>query len=408
MNEAADRQAASGAPLRLGLIGCGVRGTEIAKAVGTMSTAQIVAVADLYAGRRARAGELLGADILSTADYRQVLARPDVAAVVIATPDHTHAPLTVEALQAGKDVYCESPVVHVGQDSQPLQQAAKNRVLQVGGALESTASYQKAREAIASGKLGHVTMVRATWDTVSALDAWQRPFPPDASPDTVDFAAFLGAAPRREFDLHRFFRWPCYWDYGSGLAGARIVPLLTAVHAAVGVREPLRATLTGGTWRWKDGREVPDALVGTFDYEKGLTATISVTQNGRAGRELHVIGTEGTLVVTDNAVTLLPSSDAEPYIALGESWAKDYRDWFYMMHGLTAQGAPRREFPTRTGQEILDTSDGASGLAAHLENFVACVRTRQEPREPLRAGLDAAEVTARAGVALRQRTRPAR
>ncbi len=407
MSDGAERQGTAGAPLRLGLIGFGVRGTEIAKAVAATTTAQIVAVADLYAGRRARATELLGADVFTTADYRQLLARRDVPALAIATPDHWHAPLALAALQAGKDVYCESPVVHGEQDPQPLLEAARDRVFQVGGALESAASYQKARALMASGAVGHVTAVRATWDTGSALDAWQRPFPPDASPDTVDFETFLGAAPRRPFDLHRFFRWPCYWDYGSGLAGARLVPLLTAIHTLAGVRQPIRAVLSGGTWRWKDGRDVPDALVASFDYEQGLTATLAVTQNGRAARELHVMGTEGTLVVTDEAVSVLPASDAEPYASLGETWPKDYRNWFYMMHGLTPQGAPRREFPGRAG-EVLAAPDASGGLAAHLADFVTCVGSRQQPREPLQAGVDAAAAVARAGTAPGQGARPAR
>lgn len=406
MSGGAERQPAAGAPLRLGLIGFGVRGTEIAGAAAGAG-AQIVAVADLYAGRRARATELLGADVFTTADYRQLLARRDVPAVAIATPDHWHAPLTLAALRAGKDVYCESPVVHGGQDPAPLLDAARNRVVQVGGALASAASYQKARALMASGAVGRVTAVRAAWDTGSALDAWQRPFPPDASPDTIDFPAFLGTAPRRPFDLHRFFRWPCYRDYGSGLAGMRLVPLLTAIHALAGVRGPVRATLSGGTWRWKDGREVPDALVGSFDYEPGLTATVSATQNGRAARELHVIGTDATLVVTDAAVTVLPASDAEPYASLGETWPKDYRNWFYMMHGLTPQGAPRREFPGRTA-DVLEVPDASGALTAHLADFVTCVGSRQQPRESLQAGLDAAAAIARATAALGQGATPAR
>lgn len=398
------RQQPGGTPVRLGLIGVGVRGTEIAKVVSSGGPARIVAAADLYAGRRERASELLGTGTVVTEDYRRVIARPDVDAVVIATPDHWHASMLLEALEAGKDVYCEAPVVHPADDGSRLASAAAGRVVQVGGALQSGAACLKAKALIASGVLGRVTVVRGTWDSVSALDAWQRPFPPDASPESIDFARFLGPAPPRPFDLHRFFRWPCFRDYGSGLAGARVVPLLTAVHALLGLERPLGGVLTGGTWRWRDGREVPDALVATFDYASGLTVTIAATQNGGGGRELQFVGTEATLVVSDARVRIVPAVDAEPYAALGESWPKNYRDWFYMMHGLTPEGTPRREFPARPGESYDIEGDGGA-LAAHLADFVACVRTRQEPAEPLRLGLAAARAVADARDESSQRAR---
>jgi predicted dehydrogenase len=393
--------------IRLGIIGLGVRGIEIAGtlAAESGSTARIIAAADLYAGRRARAAELAGATVFTTADYRQLLARPDVDAVVIATPDHSHVAIATDALQAGKDVYCEAPASHVGSDVRLLQRAAQNRVVQIGGALASMPSYLKARDVLASGKLGRVTLVRAAWETVSAIDAWQRPFPPDASPETIAFATFLGAAPKREFDLHRFFRWPCYWDYGSGLAGARVVPMLTAVTSLAGLQAPVRASFSGGTWRWKDGREVPDTLVGNFDYQEGTTVTIAATQNGGNRRDIEFIGTEGTLRVTDTSLTLLPASTVEPYTSVGETWSKEYRDWFYMMHGLSQQGTPRREFPAPAGTEVHEAPAASGGLTAHLADFIDCVATRKEPREPLRLGLQVAETVAAASAAWRQRAR---
>jgi predicted dehydrogenase len=390
--------------IRLAIIGLGVRGTEIAAALAGGPAAQIVGVADLYAGRRARAAELAGATVVTTADYRQLLSRADVDAVVIATPDHSHLAIATDALQAGKDVYCEAPAIHIGHDSKLWQRAAQNRIVQIGGALASMPSYLKAREVIASGTLGRITFARATWATVSALDAWQRPFPPDASPETIAFASFLGAAPRREFDMHRFFRWPCYWDYGSGLAGARLVPMLTAITSLLGLKAPVRSSLSGGTWRWKDGREVPDALVGTFDYAEGATVTISATQNGGNRRDVELVGTAGTLRITDTSVAMRPGSDVEPYTSVGETWSKEYRDWFYMMHGLSQQGAPRREFPAPAGEEVHEAPAGNGGLSPHLADFIDCVTTRKEPREPLRLGVQIAETVAAAGAALRQRT----
>jgi predicted dehydrogenase len=208
----------------------------------------------------------------------------------------------------------------------------------------------------------------------------------------VDFARFLGTAPARDFDLHRFFRWPCYWDYGSGLTGARLAPLLTAIQWLLGSAGPARASLSGGTWRWKDGRDVPDALLGTFDYAEGFTAVLSATQNGGTGREIRLIGTEAALVLTDRSATVLPNPQREPYVPLAESWPKEYRDWFYMMHGMSPLGEVRRQFPAERVEERIELPHGApDSLAAHLANFIECVRMRAEPREPLQLGLQAAE-----------------
>lgn len=389
------RQRRPPAGVRIGILGFGIRGTEIGRILAAGGGAQVVAVADLYAGRRARAAELFGGTVAATSDVGDILESREVDAVVIATPDHWHAPMVLQALRAGKDVYCESPVVHTAGEGRDLQEASAGRILQVGGSLTSSPLYATARDMVASGRLGRVTLVRATWDTSSALDAWQRPFPPDASPETVAFTRFLGTASAREFDLHRFFRWPCYWEYGSGLAGTRFAPLLTAIQWLVGSAGPARASLAGGTWRWRDGREVPDALLGTFDYAEGFTAVLSATQNGGIGREIRLIGTEAALVLTDRSVMVLPNPQREPYAPLAESWPKEYRDWFYMMHGMSPQGEVRRQFPAERVEERIEPPHGAPDtLAAHVANFIECVRVRAEPREPLQLGLQAAQALA--------------
>jgi predicted dehydrogenase len=235
--------------------------------------------------------------------------------------------------------------------------------------------------------------VRATWDTAAALEAWQIPFPPDASPESIDFTTFLGPAAQRAFDLSRFFRWRCYRDYGSGLAGTRLAPQLTAIHWLLDLGVPTQVTATGALQRWKDEREVPDVIHATLQYGNGVTVLLGATQNGGSTRELRVIGTDATLTIGDAGLTVRDHADAEPYADIGETWSKEYRDWFYMMHGMSAQGLVRGAPQPERALERYAQPDGAATAAAHLVDFVECVRSRRAPAEPLALGRTVAEIT---------------
>jgi predicted dehydrogenase len=379
------------APVRLGLVGFGARGTRLAAAAVGQAGVDVVAVADPYAGRRERAHEILGDAVVAAPDAAAVLGRSDVDAVLIATPDHLHAPLIQAALAGGKDVYCESPLTHTAEQGATLEQelAASDRVVMCSAGRVTTPLVQRARELIEEGRLGRVRLVAGSWHTGSALEAWLTPYPPDASPDTIDFATFLGPAPERPFDLARFFRWRRYWDYGTGLAGARFAPLLSAVHWLLGCGAPRRVQASGGVHRWRDGREVPDTLVASFDYEEGLNVTLSATQNGAGGERLRLIGTEGSLVIEGGELRLEPGPGAEPYSELGKTWPEHYREWFYMMHGLDPNGGPR-DGPRvpRVAERYRPQQGGAAEPA--LEEFVRCVRSRRAPREGLSHALDVA------------------
>ncbi len=379
---------------RLAIIGFGAQGVRLAgmAAAGGALGVEIVAVADLYDGRLLRAKELLGEKLETTRDYRTILDRKDVDAVVIATPDHWHAALCREAAAAGKDVYCETPVTHALDEGAAIQTAVDGakRVVQVGGAWINSPLFDRAREIINSGKLGTVTLVSGAWDTASAIDAWQFPFPPDASPESVDFKTFLGAAPARDFDLHRFFRWQRYWDYGTGLAGERFVPQLTAIHWLLGCGAPVRASASGGIQRWKDGRQVPDVFAASFDYSEGFTVNLTASQaGGRRPRELQVVGTDGTMTIDFRQLKVYPEPVLEPYTDVGEAWPKNYRDWFYMMHGLGNQGQPRTPEMVQVSERY-ELPEGVGGPAAHLTDFVNSIRSRQQPRESLQLALTAA------------------
>ena len=347
-------QGGPGPRTRLALAGAGAQGLALLRALQGVTGVEVVAVADAYDGRLARAKEIAGEHVQTARDGREVVGRADVDAVIIATPDHLHAPLATAALSAGKDVYLECPVVHAPADVAALGDAAARakRIVQAGGGWVSSPLFAAARRLVTTGALGRVTFVSGTWDSASALAAWQAPFPPDCSPESIDFAAFLGPAAAQAFDPARFFRWRLYNAFGSGLVGARFVPQLTAVQWLLDLPAPARATAHGARTRWRDGREVPDTIAATFEYEKGVVVSLGATLNGTGReKELRIVGTDATLVITERRLSIVPEPAAEPYPDVGETWAKSYRDWFYMIHGMSRDGLVRGAPPVEKAVE---------------------------------------------------------
>ena len=196
-------------PLRLGFIGVGIRGTLLMEAAAGISGVEIKAAADCYKGHLDCAQELISPAPAVTGDYKEILSRADVDAVVIATPDHWHLKMTQEALAAGKHVYIEKPMTHSWEEGEAFIAAAEKsgKVLQVGSQYLSMGCAQKAAELIKSGRLGQITLVDGQFHRNSGTGAWYYPVPPDASPATIDWKGFLGPATPREFDLRRFFQW---------------------------------------------------------------------------------------------------------------------------------------------------------------------------------------------------------
>src|SRR5580704_15098150 len=195
--------------VRFASIGTGIRGCELLKASTQVPGIQCVAVCDLYDSRQIAGQEAVNSNVPITRDYRSILDRKDVDAVIIAVMDHQHRHIFEDACAAGKDVYCEKPMSHTVDDGFAMIEAAHkaNRIVQIGSQRVSSILYAKAKEIYDSGKLGQVTAIQAYWDRNSPSGAWVYPIPPDASEKTIDWNAFLGSAPKRPFDPVRFFRW---------------------------------------------------------------------------------------------------------------------------------------------------------------------------------------------------------
>lgn len=284
---------------------------------------EFVAAADCYDARLQHVKEAYGDDIFTTKDYKEILDQSDVDAVIINVPDHWHAQISIDAMNAGKDVYCEKPMVHkIEEGNQVIQtQREIGRVMQVGSQFASNILFKKAAELYESGAIGKLNQVTATYNRNSALGAWQYSMPEDATPQTVDWGTFLGNAPQTPWDPKRFFRWRCYWDYGTGVAGDLFVHLFTAVHTVTGAIGPTRISSTGGLRSWFDEREVPDVVLGHYSYPETETHpefTLSLQSNladgSGGGNRFQFIGDEGVIEVGSDTVKLTQTPRRSPSV----------------------------------------------------------------------------------------------
>ena len=384
--------------IRIALIGAGGMGT--ADAGSTLASgAELVAVADCYSGRLERAKESWGNQLFTTRDYREILAKPAIDAVIIATPDHWHAQIAIEAMNAGKDVYVEKPMVQKIADGRLVVEAAKKtgRILQVGSQRVSSIVYQKAKELISAGAIGKVNMIEAWWDRNSAIGAWQYTVPPDASEATVDWNTFLGKAPKRPYDPLRVFRWRNYQDYGTGVAGDLFVHLFSGMHYVMGVNGPARVFATGGLRYWKDGRDVPDVLLGLYDYAAtgkhgafNLALRVNFVNGAGETSGFRFIGSEGVLTIGNGVNVKRTPRETEPGYTLDSfdratrtkilaEYRKKYPEQRAMADSLRPNGEDQYAAP-RGYNEHLD----------HHRNFLAAVRSRKPVTEDALFGLRAA------------------
>jgi predicted dehydrogenase len=389
----APRQVAPSDRLRLGFIGTGARAQELMDACAAVPGLQIVAVCDAYAGRAERARSRTGGSAAIVADHRAVLDDRGVDAVFIATPDHWHKTMAVAALDAGKDVYIEKPLTYTVADGAEIIAAVDRtrRILQVGSQGVSSAQEITAREIVKSGRLGQITLVRATFNRNSAGGAWLYPIPPDANQRTVDWTRFLGPAPSRPFSLERFFRWRCYWDYSGGLATDLFVHLVTSIHYMLDVRMPAQVVAAGATHRWKGTHEVPDTIDAILTYAEGFTVTLGCTLNSTGGQEgVHIHGTTGTLHLTDDDMRLTSESGGDNNRWVVRSWPEALERAYYADPKVQASESPALQPQRALPAGESWTTRGEDPTVSHVRAFVAAVKSRTPPVEDARAGHHAA------------------
>jgi predicted dehydrogenase len=316
--------------VNLGFIGSGIRGKQLIDEFLEVKGVRGIAVADLYDGCLERAKEQLGDGIAASKDYRAILDNKDVHAVVIATPDHWHERIVLDALSAGKHVYIEKPMTwSIPEGLRIMDAAAKSKlVLQVGSQGKTSVLAAKAKEIVASDALGKVNMIRMASHRNNAEGAWVYPIPPDASEQTIDWPRFLGRTPKKSFDPKIFFRWRCWWEYSGGVATDLFVHLFTTLHEIMNVKAPVSAVSQGGIYLWKDGRTVPDVMNSIVEYPEGFLLDLYVNLgNSAQPRGIMIYGSEGTLDVEGEKLTLIPEpqfSEAQEYGSL--NFPKRLRD----------------------------------------------------------------------------------
>ncbi|MFK8055920.1 MAG: Gfo/Idh/MocA family protein [Saprospiraceae bacterium] len=307
--------------VNLGLIGAGGMGVEDTKTALKIPGVKVVAVCDLYDGRLEAAKDMWGKDIFTTRDYKEILARPDVDAVIIATPDHWHKEISVAAMEAGKAAYCEKPMVHSIEEGPAVIAAAKKsgKTYQVGSQGLSSLGNEKARELFRAGAIGQLVYAEGYWARNSPIGAWQYPIPKDASAKTVDWERFVSNTNNRAFDPLRFFRWRNYRDYGTGVAGDLFVHLFSSCHFILDSIGPQQIISSGGLRYWKDGREVPDVLLGMFDYAEqpghpafNLSLRVNFVDGTSDSTYLRLVGSEGSMDVNWNDVYLRKNLSSDP------------------------------------------------------------------------------------------------
>ena len=352
--------------INVGVICVGGRGTSVMKwamEVGkTTQPAQIVAVCDVYRKRVNNAKQISQAE-MTTLDYRELLARKDIDAVVIATPDHWHAPMAIEAMRAGKDVYLEKPMTRTVEEAKKVYEATKatGRILQVGSQTTSSDQWWKARKAIADGMIGQLLMSQGSYHRNSIEGEWNWPIDKNAGPeakgdDFIDWKMWLGSAPKRNFDADRFFRFRKYWDYSGGIATDLFYHVVAPLNICWGEPQfPHKVMASGGIYVFKDGREVPDTFHLLAEFPKGHSLVLSSSMaNGQHIPGL-IRGHEGTIM-------MVPDGRFEGRVS---------------QITVTPERIARKAFAEKWGKEEIQLL--AETRENHMENWLRCVKSREKP-----------------------------
>ncbi|MBI4664279.1 MAG: Gfo/Idh/MocA family oxidoreductase [Verrucomicrobia bacterium] len=370
------RAASSNDVIQVGVIGAGGRARGLMQVLAKIPKLKITAVADIYEPHLAAGKKIADASAFTTKEYERLLERKDVDAVLIGSPDHWHVKMTVDACEAGKDVYVEKPLTHSRDDGKTVI-AAQNRhqrVVQVGTQQRSMPQFHEARRMIQEGVLGKIRKVHLTWNRNFL------PFQKSVAsirPDEVDWKRFLGAAPDQPFDAYRFRNWRWFWDFGGGILTDLMVHWLDGVNWLLDLGRPAAATTIGDHFATKGVWETPDTIQTLLQYpDKGLQ-----------------IYFEGTFVNARNrAMTEIMGENATLYLDRGR----------YELHPEPNRRLEPREMILGAGPRGADFFNVPDGERLHLTDWLAAIRSRNKPSAPAEAGVLAAEAAHLANRAYRE------
>lgn len=375
---AAGGPGATGDQVRFGMIGIGMQGSGLLGTSITLPGVECVAACDLYDGRHTLAREITAkSDLPVTRQYQELLNNKDIDCIVAAVPDHWHRKVVVDAVNAGKDIYCEKPMSHSPADGVAMVEAAQKtgRIVQIGSQRVSSQLCKKAREMVAAGMLGDLMLVEGWLGRNDPTGAWEYPPPTDLSTTTLDWDTWQGDVPKRAFDPYLFARWRCWKEYGTGVAGDLLVHLVSGMMFVLGWNQPPDRTMAlGGILRWKDGRNMPDVHATLFQYGQ-----IPVYMRLNLGTEMpetyRFQGSKGILELGEFGLNFTPQS--------GQDSAPSYYDnSFPHAMRVAYEKEWHAEHDPKIGQEPMPEMVNYHGpdyddVKPHLWNFFQAVRTRQ-------------------------------
>jgi predicted dehydrogenase len=355
--------------INVGLIGGGGRGSYVSRAFAEYAPekCKIVAVCDVYQKRVTKNKEFHKCD--GYLDYREIINRNDIDAVIVATPDHWHAPIALAAMEAGKDVYLEKPMCHTIAEAKKLVETVKKtgRVLQVGSQTTSAAQWWTAKKYIADGAIGNMLMSQGSYHRNSTAGEWNWPIEQAAGPDKkgedfIDWKMWLGPAPKRPWTPDRFFRFRKYWDYSGGIA----TDLFFHVAAPLNIcwpkpMFPHKVMAGGGIYVFKDEREVPDTFHLVAEYNEGHSVVLTSSMANSQHIPGLIRGHEGTIIMVDHGMF----EGRTDHITLKPE-----------MRVIKDNDAYKGKFGDKDKVIPIEKKDD---MSAHINNFLDCVRSRQKP-----------------------------
>ena len=377
--------------VRFGIIGIGMQGSGLLGQAIELPGIECVAACDLYDGRHTLAREITARpDLPVTRRYQELLANKDIDCIVAAVPDHWHKRVVVDAVSAGKDIYCEKPMSHSAADGVEMVAAAKRtgRIVQIGSQRVSSLVCKKAKDMVAQGSLGELMLVEGWLGRNDPTGAWVYPPPPDLSPANLDWDTWQGTVPKRPFDPYIFARWRCWKEYGTGLAGDLLVHLVSGMMFILDINEPpKRAMSMGGIRRFKDGRNMPDVHASLFSYGD-LPVYMRLNQGTEMPETYRFQGTKGILEVTEFGISYTPQT--------GQDSSPSYYDNSFP-HAMRAayEKKWKEENTPKLGHEPMPESITIKGpdfddMHPHLWTFFEAVRTRKPVVEDVLFGHHAA------------------
>lgn len=381
-----DRPITSNDTIRIGVIGYGVQGHFDLNSALEVPGVELAGICDLYTGRIQNAKEQFGKDIFTTRNYKDILDRPDIDAVLICTTDVWHARIALDALAKGKHVYIEKPMIHKIEEGYPLLEAVKSsgKVFQVGSQRVSSIGYAKAKELLAAGEIGELNMVSAVYDRQSSIGAWEYTIPNDASALTTDWDTFVDVTEKMEFDAKKFFWWRAYKEVGTGVAGDLYIHLLSGTHFVTNSMGPESIYSTGQFSYWNDGRNMPDVMSGVMQYPDSerhpafqLNLRVNFISGGGPKEVIEIIGSEGVMRIDGDNVTvkhnIMPEAPGFGGYDSLFTFSKSMQD--ELTQEYNTKWAKEQTKRKSIKDVVFKAPDGYSSHVDHFTNFFDAIRT---------------------------------